>query len=148
MSACGCELIEPNNSTRWAECKSLLSFLDSVKAIRLIMRVWIFLILAGFCLAERERNDRSNYIAFLDKLEWAVPRIGLTFLKNSIVTSIFVLLSWPPNFSRMWAEFWSQSSWLQLLYNETSLLIKKRLYFHLLQVSLLFSVLFVFGGTV
>jgi len=34
------------------------SFLDSVKAIRLIMRVWIFLILAGFCLAERERNDR------------------------------------------------------------------------------------------
>jgi len=34
------------------------SFLDSVKAIRLTMRVWIFLILAGICLADQERNDR------------------------------------------------------------------------------------------
>jgi len=35
-----------------------ISFLNSVKAIRLTMRVWIFLILAGICLAEQERNDR------------------------------------------------------------------------------------------
>ena len=67
MSACDFELMEPNNSTRWAACKSFISFLDLVKAIRLTMRVWIFLILAGICLAEQERNDRSKinlYIAF------------------------------------------------------------------------------------